>query len=121
MICEETGRGEFLHNNNFGNVDAGPDWLGPIFYLTADEGHGPTLHRMRKALRSYDRPFAGALGWWEFMAAHYAGALVAFDTGDAQKAVDALHGVNGLGYFTGDRVAYARALRLMAAEYLRRL
>ena len=115
MICLETGRGKALHNYNFGNVDASPDWHGPIFYLTADEGHGAGTHRVRKALRSYERPFAGAIGWWQFMAAHYPGALVAFDSGDGNATVRAL-----TGYFTGDKASYAAALVSLATEYRRK-
>lgn len=115
MVCQETARGKALWAFNFGNVDATADWHGERFSLTADEGYGASTRAQTKFLRAYPDAFSGAIGWWHFMAAHYAAALVAFDAGDGVSAARAL---KSKGYFTGDEAAYARALRLMAAEYL---
>lgn len=117
MVCQETGRGTALWGWNIGNVDAAQGWTGDRFSLTANEGSGASTHAQTKYLRAYAGAYAGAVGWWRYLAEHHATALAAFDSGDGDAVGMAL---KKSGYFTGDVTVYCRALRLMAAEFLQK-
>ncbi len=117
MVCQETGRGQYLWGFNIGNVDATKDWPGDRFELTADEIIGGKRVQRTKLLRSYQGAYAGAVGWWRVMAERYGGALPFFDAGDGDGAARKL---SALRYFTGNVEEYARALRLMSVEFMSR-
>ena len=117
MVCQETARGKALWNWNMGNVDATSEWRGDRFALTADEGYGTSRRGQTKFLRAFPDALTGTVAWWRFMAEGYPAVLARFDAGDGNGAGLELKKAM---YFTGDVVAYCRALRLMSAEFLRR-
>lgn len=118
-VWQETGRGQRgLYNFNFLNGDWLPGDPEARFPLVADEGYGAMTHSMRKFLRAYPDAFSGAVGYWRTMAKQYPSALPLFDAGDGDGAAREM---KRLGFFSGNVEVYARALRLMAAEYLERV
>jgi hypothetical protein len=119
QLCEEHGRGPTagIWCFNLGNQDATPDWEGPIFGLTADEVIHGVREPRHKMLRAYETVEQGATGYWTRLEDAYADALPLFDKGDGDGAARAL---KRLGYYTGPVEDYARGMRLMTAEALKR-
>lgn len=114
-VWQETTRGAHVWNFNMLNGDWLPGDPSDRFLLVADEGYGADAHSMRKYLRAFPDAFSGAVGYWQTMAGRYAAALPYFDAGDGDGAAREL---KLLRFFTGDVEIYARALRLMAAEWI---
>lgn len=119
QVCQETGRGKLLWNNDFGNLTAGPEWTGDWWTYESEESELTGQAKLvRMHFRAYATPECGAADYWRRLAGLYASALPFFDRGDGEGAAVELH---RLRYYTGDVTAYARALRLLAAEWFSRV
>jgi len=115
MMCVEHANGAAVWCHNFGNIDAGHDWAGDVFALTAQEVLGGEHVERTKMLRAYADAATGAWGFWTFLAGapRFAMALGAFDRGDPGGAA---HGLKVGGWYTGSEVDYARAMVAIYGE-----
>jgi flagellum-specific peptidoglycan hydrolase FlgJ len=116
QLCEESGNGQWIWNNNFGNVDALPDWQSSVFELTAREVINGRSVMRTKRLCAFPNPEAGAAHYWRRLSENYADALPFFEAGDPVGAAKKL---KELRYYTGDVEAYADSMRLLYRDYER--
>ncbi len=118
MLCEEHANGSAVWNWNLGNIDAGSDWTGDTFALTADEVIRGNRIAVTKQLRAYTDGHGGGCGFWCFLAAHerFAKVLLAFDLGDPHSAA---HALKVGGWYTGSEDSYSHAMMSIYREVYR--
>lgn len=108
MLCVEHANGEAVWDWNLGNIDAGAEWVGSAFALTAREVIGGRSVTRTKMLRAYPDAVCGAFGFWVLLSApRFAGALAGFDAGNPAFAA---YGLKAGGWYTGSESDYARAM-----------
>lgn len=130
----ETGRWKAIHRWNFGNIKAGPDYVGQFtsfwcdeilggrrvaFYPDGEEGKRgtwtvPPGHPQTR-FRAYAGPTDGALSYRYFVEKNYPRAFAALLTGDPIRFV---HELKAAHYFTADEAPYAKAVASLHREFL---
>lgn len=140
----ETGRWQQIWNDNWGNIKAGPDYVGQYTCITlnevlaagvvwfAPEGqlnrkggtvigdryHVPPGHPQTR-MRAYANAYDGAHSYVDFVAGgRYRDAWKELLQGNAYDYVMALH---AKGYFTADPLVYVKAVKSLHQEFIAKL
>ncbi|WP_438029046.1 peptidoglycan-binding domain-containing protein [Sorangium sp. So ce233] len=110
-VALENGRGQYLYNNNFGNI-TGFRWQGSVYVIRVQERDPETdKWEWRDMLfRAHGRTEAGAHDYWSVMEKSYAAVLPFFDSG---KPFDAALALGRLTWFTESPDQYARRMSML--------
>jgi hypothetical protein len=111
-VCFETGRGDRMHNHNFGGIKGQGPKGSTATAATSEYANGVEI-RIRDQFRAYDSLLEGATDYLTLMRSRYRDAFAAADRGDVDGFVRALH---DRGYFTAPKEVYAQGLRSLFAE-----
>ena len=140
----ETSRWQKIYNSNFGNIKAGPNYVGMFTCFPCNEVFDEKVHwyvpegevayrggpllgppiavpdgHPQTRFRAYANAWDGALEYARFLkAGRYAKALSAMLSGDAARYV---HELKIAGYFTADEASYLKGVRSLQNEFLAKL
>jgi hypothetical protein len=120
QVCQETARGKALCGWNMANLTCKQGSLHDYYTRTGTEylqGDGKGAATKTLCFRSFPSATVGAIAYWRSLADGYPEALALFDTGDGEAVAKALAKRH---YFTAPIADYARALRLLSAEFKKR-
>ncbi|MDI1478913.1 peptidoglycan-binding protein [Polyangium sp. y55x31] len=120
QVALENGRGGAVWNNNLGNITAFGSWPGAYYVIRVAErvSRNPDVWKeIDMRFRAHADAIAGAADYWKVISKRYAAVLPFFDAGDAEGAAFEL---SRLGYYTAHADRYARAMRSLYQEFLRR-
>lgn len=122
QVALETGRGQKIYNNNFGNIKATDDWIKsgqPYAVKETSEFTSSGKHYKDLAKwKAYPSPEAGAAGYWKLIGNRYKKAMDWMAAGDPQSATVAL-AMNK--YFTADIGKYAKGVGSLYNEFMNKI
>lgn len=107
QVMLETGRGQSIWGNNFGNIICTQAWKGDYQELQ-DGPADPHFYR------AYSTPSEGAQDYWRLLSSRYGAALELFDQG---RPADAARALSAAGYFTAPPEPIAKTFAKLYAEY----